>query len=86
MRRARTWGAIALALALVLGFASRGAAAETFDPAQADAIIRDGRADLVMLAHAMLDDPNWPFHAAKALNIPDAKWTLPAPYAHWIRA
>jgi len=56
------------------------------DPAQADAIIRDGRADLVMLAHAMLDDPNWPFHAAKALNIPNAKWTLPAPYAHWIRA
>jgi len=56
------------------------------DPAQADAIIRDGRADLVMLAHAMLDDPNWPFHAAKALAIPDAKWTLPAPYAHWIRA
>ncbi len=56
------------------------------DPAEADAIIRDGRADLVMLAHAMLDDPQWPYHAAKALKIPDAKWTLPAPYAHWIRA
>ncbi len=56
------------------------------DPAQADAIIRDGQADLIMLAHAMLDDPHWPYHAARALNIPDFKWTLPAPYAHWIRA
>ena len=56
------------------------------EPAQADEIVRENRADLIMLAHAMLDDPNWPFHAAKALAIPDAKWTLPAPYAHWIRA
>ncbi len=39
-----------------------------------------------MLAHAMLDDPNWPYHAARALGLPDFKWVLPAPYAHWIRA
>lgn len=55
-------------------------------PEQADGIVRDGKADIVMLAHAMLDDPNWPYHAAKALGIENAKWTLPAPYAHWIRA
>ncbi|MEI9887964.1 MAG: NADH:flavin oxidoreductase/NADH oxidase [Rhizomicrobium sp.] len=55
------------------------------EPAQADAIVRDGKADLIMLAHAMLDDPQWPYHAAKALGIDNAKWTLPAPYAHWIR-
>ncbi len=55
------------------------------EPAQADAIIKDGRADLILLAHAMLDDPQWPYHAAKALGIANAKWTLPAPYAHWIR-
>ncbi len=53
---------------------------------QADAIVADGKADLVMLAHAMLDDPQWPYRAAKALEIPNYKWTLPAPYAHWIRA
>ncbi|HEY1630897.1 MAG TPA: NADH:flavin oxidoreductase/NADH oxidase [Rhizomicrobium sp.] len=53
---------------------------------QADDIVRGGKADIVMLAHAMLDDPNWPYHAAKALGIDNAKWTLPAPYAHWIRA
>jgi hypothetical protein len=41
---------------------------------------------MILLAHAMLDDPNWPYHAAKALEIPNAKWTLSTPYAHWIRA
>ncbi len=51
-----------------------------------DAVVRDGKADLVMLAHSMLDDPQWPYHAAKTLEVPDYKWTLPAPYAHWIRA
>jgi len=56
------------------------------EPAQADAIVREEKADLIMLAHAMLDDPQWPYHAAKALEIPNFKWTLPAPYAHWIRA
>jgi 2,4-dienoyl-CoA reductase-like NADH-dependent reductase (Old Yellow Enzyme family) len=56
------------------------------EPAQADKIVRENRADLVMLAHSMLIDPNWPFHAATALDIPNAKWTLPAQYAHWIRA
>jgi len=53
---------------------------------QADAILRGENADLIMLAHAMLDDPNWPYHAARALAVPDFKWVLPAPYAHWIRA
>jgi 2,4-dienoyl-CoA reductase-like NADH-dependent reductase (Old Yellow Enzyme family) len=56
------------------------------DAAQADAILREGKADLVLLAHAMLDDPQWPYRAARALGIENAKWTLPAPYAHWIRA
>lgn len=56
------------------------------EPAQAEAIVADGKADLIMLAHAMLDDPQWPYHAAKALGVDNAKWTLPAQYAHWIRA
>jgi 2,4-dienoyl-CoA reductase-like NADH-dependent reductase (Old Yellow Enzyme family) len=38
------------------------------EPAQADAIIREGRADLVLLARAVLSDPHWPLHAAKALG------------------
>ena len=55
------------------------------EPAQADAIVQGEQADLIMLAHAMLDDPNWPYHAARALKLPDFKWVLPAQYAHWIR-
>jgi 2,4-dienoyl-CoA reductase-like NADH-dependent reductase (Old Yellow Enzyme family) len=54
-------------------------------PQQAEAIVKDGQGDIVMIAHAMLDDPNWPWHAAKALGVENAKWTLPAQYAHWIR-
>jgi 2,4-dienoyl-CoA reductase-like NADH-dependent reductase (Old Yellow Enzyme family) len=38
-------------------------------PEHADEIIANGRADLVFLARAMLADPNWPLHAAKALGV-----------------
>jgi 2,4-dienoyl-CoA reductase-like NADH-dependent reductase (Old Yellow Enzyme family) len=50
------------------------------EPTQADAIIRDGSVDLILLARAMLNDPHWPFHAAKALGIPDYKKALPLQY------
>lgn len=43
------------------------------DPAQADAIVREGRADLVLLGRAMLRDPHWPVHAAERLGAP-APW------------
>ena len=39
-------------------------------PAQADEIIRNGRADLVLLGREMLRDPYWPLHAAQALKHP----------------
>ena len=38
------------------------------EPAQANAIIADGEADLVFLARAELRDPYWPLHAAAALG------------------
>jgi 2,4-dienoyl-CoA reductase-like NADH-dependent reductase (Old Yellow Enzyme family) len=37
-------------------------------PAQADQIIRNGQADLVLLAREMLRDPYWPAHAARELR------------------
>ncbi|MDX9990896.1 MAG: NADH:flavin oxidoreductase/NADH oxidase [Anaerolineales bacterium] len=43
-------------------------------PAQADEIIRNHRADLVLLGREMLRDPYWPLRAAQALNQP-----LPTP-------
>jgi 2,4-dienoyl-CoA reductase-like NADH-dependent reductase (Old Yellow Enzyme family) len=45
---------------------------------------RDGRVDLVMLGRPLLEDPHWPYRAARALGIDKAAWTLPAPYAHWL--
>lgn len=38
-------------------------------PEQAEAIIADGKADMVALARALLDDPHWGWHAAKALGV-----------------
>jgi len=43
------------------------------DPAQAGAIVAEGKADLVLLGREMLRDPYWPVHAATALGEP-ASW------------
>ncbi len=37
-------------------------------PHQADAIVRNGQADMVALARAFLDNPHWGWHAARALG------------------
>ena len=37
-------------------------------PEQAEAIVAGGKADMVSLARAMLDDPHWGWHAARALG------------------
>jgi 2,4-dienoyl-CoA reductase-like NADH-dependent reductase (Old Yellow Enzyme family) len=39
-------------------------------PEQADAIVRRGQADVVLLAREFLRDPYWPAHAAKTLGQP----------------
>lgn len=39
------------------------------DPRQAEAIIAEGKADMVALARAMLDNPRWGLHAAAALGV-----------------
>lgn len=38
------------------------------EPAQAEAIVAPGDADLVAIARAVLYDPRWPWHAAAALG------------------
>lgn len=38
-------------------------------PAQADAIVRSGQADCVLLARQLLRDPYWPMHAAQELGV-----------------
>lgn len=52
---------------------------------QAEAVLREGRADLIALARELLYNPNWPVHAAKALGVPDYLDLLPPAYAWWLK-
>lgn len=45
------------------------------EPEQAQAIVSEGRADMVFLARATLRDPNWALHAAEALG-EEAPWPI----------
>jgi 2,4-dienoyl-CoA reductase-like NADH-dependent reductase (Old Yellow Enzyme family) len=45
------------------------------DPAQANAIVRDGRADIVLLAREELRDPYWPLRAARDLGV-EVDWPV----------
>ncbi|MDL1902491.1 NADH:flavin oxidoreductase/NADH oxidase [Anaerolineae bacterium CFX9] len=51
------------------------------EPEHADALIREGKADLVLLGRAMLRDPYWAHHAARQL-MGHADALLPPQY-HW---
>jgi 2,4-dienoyl-CoA reductase-like NADH-dependent reductase (Old Yellow Enzyme family) len=54
------------------------------DPQQAEDLISDDKLDLVVLGRALLENPHWPYRAARELDVDRAAWTLPAPYAHWL--
>lgn len=55
------------------------------EPAQAQAIVAEGRADLVLLARAVLQDPYWPVRAAAALGRAEAVRTPPQYERGWNR-
>ena len=70
--------AFAQAVRQQAGIAS-GAVGMICEALQADAIVRQGQADLVLLARQLLRDPYWPLHAARALgHSPTELW--PAQY------
>ena len=50
------------------------------EPMQADQIVRNGQADLVLLAREFIRDPNWPLRAARVLHVKPSP-TPPAQYA-----
>jgi len=50
-----------------------GAVGLITEPAQAERIVAQGEADVVLLAREMLRDPYWPLHAAHALGV-DMPW------------
>ncbi len=51
-------------------------------PAQAEEIVASGKADMVAIARAFLDEPRWGWHAADALG---ATVQFPPPY-HQVRS
>ena len=48
------------------------------DPAHAEAILAEGKADMVAMARAFLDNPRWVWHAAERYGV---KLDYPPPYA-----
>ena len=55
------------------------------DPVKANAIVEEGRADLVALARELIADPAWTYRAAVALGAADPEAVLPEPYAFYLR-
>lgn len=55
------------------------------EPQQAEEVIRDQHADLVLLAREMLRDPYWPYHAALQLGDDKAQDLLPIQYARALK-
>ena len=53
-------------------------------PTQAEKIIADGSADMVVMGRQLLDDPNFPFHAAQELGHTDPFEILPESYAFFL--
>lgn len=54
------------------------------EPAQAEAVVAEGKADLVAVAREALYDPNWPVHAAAALGADKAFSMWPQQYGWWL--
>lgn len=60
-----------------------GAVGLITEPDQAEAILVDGNADVVLLARALLRDPSWPLRAAHALGAP-VRWPVQYERARWV--
>jgi 2,4-dienoyl-CoA reductase-like NADH-dependent reductase (Old Yellow Enzyme family) len=54
------------------------------DPMQAEAVLRDGKADLVALGREALFDPYWPHHAAATLGIDPEYKRWPERHGVWL--
>ncbi|MEC9185973.1 MAG: NADH:flavin oxidoreductase/NADH oxidase [Pseudomonadota bacterium] len=51
---------------------------------QAEAILQNGRADLVALAREILYNPNWPMDAARKLGVESDFGSVPPQQAYWL--
>lgn len=55
------------------------------EPAQAEAVLQDGAADMVALARELMFHADWPAHAARALGVADYLSLFPSDYAFRLR-
>lgn len=53
-------------------------------PQQAEQVLAQGQADLIALGRELLDDPNWPLHAAQALDADPEFGKWPVQYGWWL--
>ncbi len=53
-------------------------------PDLAEDAVQKEQLDIVMIGRAHLENPHWPYEAAKELGVEKPAWVLPAPYAHWL--
>lgn len=51
---------------------------------QAEAILKEGRADLTALAREIMYNPNWPMDAAQKLGADPNFALVPSPYSYWL--
>ncbi len=51
---------------------------------QAEAILQEGRADLIALAREILYNPNWPMDAAQKLGVDKDFASVPPPQSYWL--
>jgi len=56
------------------------------DPRQAQAVLDEGSADLIAVGRQVLEDPNWPVHAAVALTGGPVYATWPKQHGWWLQA
>ncbi len=53
-------------------------------PAYADAVVREGRADLVAIGREALQNPHWALGAARALGVDESFAHWPKPWGWWL--
>ncbi|MEM9331338.1 MAG: NADH:flavin oxidoreductase/NADH oxidase [Pseudomonadota bacterium] len=55
-----------------------------WDPEYCETLIASGKLDMIALARELLDDPNWPLHAAKTLKFDENHTCAPIEAGWWL--
>lgn len=53
-------------------------------PEKAEELVANKQIDVAMIGRPLLENPNWPYAAARTLGVEHPARLLPPPYAHWL--